>query len=168
MWGIISGAVVGAGGLFVAGIGDWRNRVSDHQLAEVERKQRRLEEAYVDLLSIAELTGQWAQLVAPMLETNPPQPVPDLPSMADQARVAAVLGAFGSKEVQDLRAQWIAVVREQIHAVEGLAWSKKFPGSPSLDVGEYYVKVHENRPREVAAREAMVARVAKELGHRAD
>ena len=71
-------------------------------MAREARTQERLANAYVDLLDMAERTGQWAQSVRPMMDTIPPQPVPPLPELSEQARVEALVGAFGSNEVRRL------------------------------------------------------------------
>jgi hypothetical protein len=62
-------------------------RISEQQftherlLANQALKQQPLENAYIDLLDMAERAGQFVQMVYPMLDTNPPQPVRELPSL---------------------------------------------------------------------------------------
>jgi hypothetical protein len=53
---------------------------------------------------MVERIGQWAQMVKPMLETNPPQPVPPLPDLDEQAEAQALVNALGSdKGSRDFR-----------------------------------------------------------------
>ena len=65
-------------------------------LAKEAREQQRLENAYVDLLDMAERVGHWAQRAYPIMDTNPPQSVPPLPSLVEQAHTGALVNAFRS------------------------------------------------------------------------
>src|SRR5262245_50739995 len=96
---VISSGAVGLTGVIVAAISGWRDRRHSGEEAETERQQRRLAEAYVDLLQTAERTGQWVSAIHPVIDTVPPQPVPGPPDVTEQARSWALLGAFASEQV---------------------------------------------------------------------
>jgi hypothetical protein len=67
-------------------------------LAKEAREQQRLESAYVRMLAMTEQAGQWAQKLCPLMDTNPPQPVPaELPSLEEQAHTVALVQAFGCR-----------------------------------------------------------------------
>ena len=86
-------------------------------LASEARDQQRLETAYVNLLEMAEAAGQWVQLVMPMVDTEPPQPDPPLPTLEVHAHTEAVVRAFGSPQVRERMDSWESVVRKAISTV---------------------------------------------------
>jgi len=47
----------------------------ERTMAHEARRQERRGNAYVRLLTVVETTGQWAQMVKPMLDSDPPQEV---------------------------------------------------------------------------------------------
>ncbi|MFI5583753.1 hypothetical protein ACIA5G_01860 [Amycolatopsis sp. NPDC051758] len=141
----------------------------ERQLAKEAREQERLGGAYVRLLVMAERSGAWAQSVKPMMDTDPPQPVPPLPEIEAQTEVEATVSAFGSHEVRSRLDRWREVVRDIISAVglidlERDAAQKGHSGS--VDFGQPYMKLRELRPVEREARRALADQVAAELGHR--
>lgn len=85
----------------VAGIlGTWRtgskSLAHERLLAKEAREQERLANAYGDLLDMRERTGHWAQISYPLWDANPPQRVPDLPSLEEQAHAEALVSVFSS------------------------------------------------------------------------
>ena len=179
--GPVATATVGVAGIF----GTWltgkqgRDRAEaisretlaqERLLANEARKQQRLENAYVDLLDMAERAGQWAQMVLPMIDTNPPQPVPaELPSLEEQAHTVALVQTFGSDEVLERMKTWRAVVKEIITTVELIKWEEADPATRQRD-GQAIARValDELRPQERERREALAKQVAFELGCRTD
>ena len=130
-------------------------------LAKEAREQQRLESAYVALLEMAERAGQWAQLVLPMIDTNPPGPVRPLPSFEEQAHTEAVVRALGSKEVREQMEKWEAVLRRVISTVEQIHWEESSPSRASQRSPR--LTLEELRPQERAARQALAEQVSAEL-----
>jgi hypothetical protein len=179
--GPVATATVGAAGIF----GTWltgkqagdraadisRKTLTQQRLLSSEaRKQQRLEDAYVELLDMAERAGQWAQMVLPMIDTNPPQPVPaELPSLEEQAHTVALVQAFGSHEVLEWMKTWRAVVKKIITTVELIKWEEADPATRQR-AGEPIARValDELRPQELGRREALAKQVAFELECRTD
>jgi hypothetical protein len=129
------------------------------------RKQQRLAEAYVELLTFANKVGYWAALVQPALQTNPPQELPPLPLPAEQARVEALVAAYASEDMQEAVTSWRAVVI----AVRQVAILINFARDPAsgIDSAKQWARLDlELRPAELAARDALGEQVAAELGHR--
>lgn len=160
------GLGVGVAGVFFT----WKTGKQARELtlrsATEARIQQRLENAYIAELDIAERAGQWAQSVLPMMDTNPPQTVPSLPSVEEQAHAEALVKAFGSDEVRKLMEVWRDIVKQMISTVGTIAWIEQdterhrgIQENPRRDLPEL-------RRREREAREAIGEQVAIELGHR--
>ncbi len=130
-------------------------------LAGQERKQQRLENAYIELLDVAEQTGHWAQISYPLFDTHPPAPVPPLPTLEAQARVDALVKAFGSTEVLACADRWRTVVLKLIKEdrLIKMGLEHEVEHSPR---GRFFELQKEER----ATREALGNQVAIELGHR--
>jgi hypothetical protein len=160
-------AAVGVAGI----LGTWftgSKRLSHERLlAEDARKQQRLEHAYIELLDMAERVGQWVERVYPVFGTTPPEPIPASP--AEQAHTGALVNAFGSDRVLERMETWRAVVRKIITTVELVGWEEADPATRQRE-GEPTARatLHELRPQECTAREALANQVAAELGHRTD
>ncbi|ROO60350.1 hypothetical protein EDC02_2213 [Micromonospora sp. Llam0] len=75
-------------------------------LAADARRQQRLSEAYVELLDVVEGVGYWSAALYPMMDTDPPQELPPLPSLEKQVRVQALVTAYGSEAVRELHRDW--------------------------------------------------------------
>jgi hypothetical protein len=145
---------------------------NDHvaAMAREERTQQRLAETYVALLEMAERVGQWAQAIRPMTDTTPSQPVPPLPDLAEQATVEARVGAFGSIPVRERLDVWRSIVHDIIgkdHLI-GLQETDAEQERPAVNVGVPRLEIHNARPKEREAREALAHQIAVELGHRSD
>jgi hypothetical protein len=145
---------------------------NDHvaAMAREERTQQRLADAYVALLEMAERVGQWAQAVRPMVDTAREQPVPPLPDLAEQATVEARVGAFGSIPVCERLDVWRSIVHDIIgkDSLIRLQEADAEQGRPATDVGQPRLEIHNARPKEREAREALAYQIAVELGHRSD
>ncbi|MGO9552327.1 hypothetical protein [Mycobacterium sp.] len=146
----VATATLGVAGIFGTWLTGKQGRDDAKALAKDARQQQRLETTYVDLLDMAERTGQWAQMVYPMIDTNPPQPVPPLPSLAEQAHTEALVRAFGSSGVWKRMDAWRAVVRQMVSTVRQIEWEEAEPTrlselSPRLTLEEL-------RPQERDAR----------------
>lgn len=138
----------------------------EHRLAREARQQQRLADSYVKLLGMVERTGQWAQMVKPIMDTIPPQPLRPLPELDEQAEVEAFVNAFGSDDVRAALEAWRGIVRDVIAAV-GLidleAQDVQRARPSSVDYGSPYMKLHELRPVERRARETLARQVSREL-----
>jgi hypothetical protein len=167
----VATATAGVTGVFFTWLAGKQGRehaasVSANQLANARllaidtRQQQRLENAYLQLLEEAEKVGNWAQLVYPFFETNPPQPVPDLPTLEDQAKTAALVKAFGSDNVSRRMEAWRKVVLEEITQARIVGMSE----ARGQDAFEARVEIdRELRPKEKETRQAIADQVAKEL-----
>jgi hypothetical protein len=147
----------------VAGIvGTWltgsRTLAHERRLATEAREQQRRENAYVDLLDVAERVGHWAQMSWPLFDTDPPRPVPAMPPLAEQAHTEALVRAFGSAQVLAGLKAWREVVRTMLNLDHQIQLGGN--ADARREFGEL-------RAREQAAREALGDLVAVDLGHRA-
>ncbi|MGB8386684.1 hypothetical protein [Mycobacterium sp.] len=134
-------------------------------LAKEAREQERLENAYVELLRMAERAGQWAQMVYPVFQSGQPPSTP-LPSLEVQADTEALVNAFGSAEVRELLETWRSVLREVISTVAQIQWEESDPTRASQQSPR--LTLESLRGQERTTREALAKQVAVELGQRTD
>lgn len=128
---------------------------ADHerQLAEEAREQERLADAYAKLRIMTERIGAWAQMIKPMMDTDPPRPVSEPPGLDTQTEVEAVISAFGPEGVI------VGLIDlERDAATNG--------HSANVDFGQPYRKLLDLRPAERDARQELADQVAAKLGHR--
>jgi hypothetical protein len=83
----------------------------EREQAEEGRRQTRLEQAYIELLTSLAWHLDWAQSVEPMIKMPPPDPLPSV----TRWRMVALVHAYGSKEVQILLTEW----GNQVRKIEG-------------------------------------------------
>ncbi|CAN5477083.1 hypothetical protein BH10ACT9_BH10ACT9_60800 [soil metagenome] len=148
-------AVAGIGGTWLTGS---RTLAHERRLATEAREQQRRENAYVDLLDVAERVGHWAQMSWPLFDTDPPRPVPEMPPLAEQAHTEALVRAFGSAQVLAGLKAWREVVRTM------LSLDHQIQLGENVDARREFSEL---RTREQATREALGDLVAVDLGHRA-
>jgi len=166
---VIAGGAVGLAGLLVAVLGGWRDRESARAMAREERHQSRIADAYVALLEGAEKIGNWAALVRPVIDTNPPQAPPPLPDVDAQYRVEALVNAYGSGEVKAALEEWRESVRAIRRADRKISVSlyRAQDGSltaPHVSYLDVWQELEDTlRPDEVAARKKLVEQVSSEL-----
>src|SRR5690242_8922620 len=65
------------------------------------RQQKRLEEAYIEMLQVTGRAVHWSNRVHPRMSIEP-KLLPDMPSPDEQTRVRALVGSYGSPEVRKL------------------------------------------------------------------
>ncbi len=167
---VVSSAVLGAVGLIVASYNSSRERAHALALAREARQQERLADAYVEVLRIVEEVAHWAQRVRPMLDTSPLPEPPPLPSIAEQIRMQALLGAFASEDVQARYEAWCQSVYAIQAADMELTWHERSVnrhGQSGIDDAEVWRRLAlELKPKERVLRQALIDTVAAELGHR--
>lgn len=134
----------------------------DRELAREARVQQRKETAYVALLEMVERTGQWVFSVLPMIE---PGPELKLPEFDEQARIEALVNAFGSMEVRDLMKNWRSHVRKVISQVNLIHVLEKHPTANDPEQRPPRLTLDDLREQERTARETLSAQVATELTH---
>lgn len=156
-------AILGVSGTFIAGE---RIRQSGLRQAREQRRQQRLEVAYIEVLTLTERVSHWVALTLPILDDGTTAPA--LPDPPDQARSTALLKAHGSKEVDQLFWEWRKAVQEFIGAVNVIRAVKadkvRGAGDSGIKVHDLYVKLEERlRPAERRARNELAAWMAGEL-----
>jgi len=157
----IATATVGVAGIFGTWLNGSRTLTQAQSLANEGRRQQRLENAYVDVLAMTETAGHWGQISYPLFDSNPPAPVPPLPTLEAQAHAEALVKAFGSEEVLALLEAWRKVIQEMLKCDRlirmGLEHDiEKNPRATFMEL----------QSQEREARDAIGSRVALELGHR--
>ncbi|CAN5541506.1 hypothetical protein BH11ACT6_BH11ACT6_07440 [soil metagenome] len=157
----VATATVGVAGI----VGTWltgsRNLAHERRLAQEAREQQRRENAYVDLLDVAERVGHWAQMSWPLFDTDPPRPVPEMPLLVEQAHTEALVRAFGSAQVLAGLKTWRGIVLAM------LTLDHQIRQGESDAHPDARTEFDELRTQERAAREEMGDQVAMDLGHRA-
>ncbi|GAA4198715.1 hypothetical protein [Actinocatenispora rupis] len=149
----------------------WRSiKLSQYQAknrAETERRQRRLADAYVELLTLASETGQWVALVRPFIRYG--EAPPPLPSLAAQARAEARILAFGSETVHTLFLEWRKVVNEIVLANSMLSSATMAHASGQqsrVNQADVWRRLPALRTAESQARQQLADQAAQELGSR--
>jgi hypothetical protein len=168
---------VGAYGIFIAWLTGKQGRhhaetitretlAHERLLAQEAREQQRLENAYVELLRMAERAGQWSQMVYPVVSSGQPPNTP-LPSLEVQADTEALVKAFGSQEVRDLLDVWRAVLKEMISLAEQIEYEEARPQETPSPIS-LRKAIYDLRPKERETRQALADWVAVELGPQDD
>jgi hypothetical protein len=140
----------------------------DHarKLAREERRQKRIGQAYEELLIQVELVGQWASMVRPML-SSAGDPKPELPGFPEQARIQALVLAHASPVVKARQAAWMEIIREMIHTDYGIELAERTAARSQaigIDGLELRRKLDlELRPAERKKRAELAEEIAKEL-----
>jgi hypothetical protein len=161
--GPVATATAGVAGMFFTWLTGKQSRDDARAIAKETRDQQRLENAYIELLDVAERVGHWAQMAFPIMDTNPPKPVPELPDLAQQARAEALIRAFGSDAVLGQMEAWRSVAQQMIVTGELIAM-RGVDASVNLTARQKFAV--ELRPEERRARAALGEQVAIELGQR--
>jgi hypothetical protein len=177
------GAFVGVTGIFFTWLTgkqarDQAEQTADNRLqhertmAHDAREQERRGNAYVRLLTVVERSGQWAQMVKPMLDSDPPQPVRPLPDLDEQAEAMALVNAFGSDEIRQSFKSWRDLVWDMIWAVAEIdreeesakrEESGKRYRPETSDGAEAYERLFKLRPAEDEVRQVLARLIRAEL-----
>jgi hypothetical protein len=157
--------IVGGAGMFFTWLTGKQARDDARATAREARQLQRLENTYVGLLDMAERAGQWVQTVLPIVDTNPPQKIPDLPSIEEQAHTEALVKAFGSTEVRERMEVWRDVVKEMIATVGLIRWIEADTTAHRGIQENPRGKLDGLRRQEREARQALGNQVAVELRH---
>jgi len=135
----------------------------ERQMAAQALHQARIERAYLGLLEMTEKVSAWAQLVAPIVDTDPPREVPPLPTIEEQARAQANVSSFGSEDVRARLNEWREVVLKMVQ-LAGLAEIIRADASARGHIeGNPWVEMHALRPREIETRDALADAIRREL-----
>lgn len=106
-------AVVGSG------IGGWRERAHQRAMADTDRKQQRLTDAYIGLLEFATDVSDELHNYFPMISVNAnPDRTTYREDKTRQSTVLARVDAYGSAEVKKLTYSWQARVKEALAAAQ--------------------------------------------------
>jgi len=142
---------------------------SDAQVAVAreERQQRRLEEAYLEMLAALTSIHYWVFTVYPMITQMPDQfTMPPLPELPDSARKEALWTAYWSARVEQLMKDWEAAVRKLrgtgIHIAIGLSAEQKGRES-SIDVPALLLELEEQKREVIDADKRVREQVRLEL-----
>ena len=161
---VITSAIVGIAGVVTGTVVARADRVQAAQMAIHDRRQARLEGAYIELPIFAETVGAWAQALLPAVNGDPADPerdAPALPEPATEWSMRAKVAAFGSSEVQNALEGWgrsLRDVRREVVLVQ------RRRGTGDGNYLEPWIRLDETaKPAEVAARKRLQQCVAQEL-----
>lgn len=161
---VIASAAVGGAGLLSGTVIAKASRTHATEMAIQDRRQARLEAAYVELLTFAAAVGSWAQALLPPVNGDPNDPARDAPSLPEPAQewsMTAKVAAFGSKDVQQSLERWRLALRE-VQAKVRLVQLRDQRGSG--DWFEPWGALEDDaKPAERRARERLQELVANEL-----
>lgn len=175
-WSWIATAIVGVAGVistYLAGARQQRATLevatqhieASAEAAREERRQRRIESAYTDMLTALRRVYYWVFTVYPLLVQTPEQyTMPPLPEPADPAASEALWGTYWSPRVEQLMDQWELAVRELRQG--GWAVGSARPGS--IDEVEAKNKLPELKQAVVDAFKAVRSQVGLELRGESD
>lgn len=107
LWAVILSGAVGLAGVTVTGLSGWRDRAH----ADKERRQRRLEAAYLDVLALVETVGEWCEEAG-----EPGQP--QSPDLGGHLQIRTKVNAYGSTEMISALTSWSSTVHAIIKAVQ--------------------------------------------------
>ncbi|XRQ07371.1 hypothetical protein ACN3XK_64520 [Actinomadura welshii] len=94
--------------------------------AREERQQRRLEEAYTDLLITLSHVDDWLHRVYPLITENKEQyTMPSMPEIPNRIEREAVLTAYWSPQIQRLHTDWRQAVAELRHTGMDIEYIQK-------------------------------------------
>jgi hypothetical protein len=168
--GIVSTALTARGGRKHAETLSAERIKHERALAEDARLQARLADAYVEVLTIVNRFGHWADMVRPIVEANPPAPLPPVPDLEEQTRADALVMAYGSRKVEKLFEAWRQSVWDIIRANQEIELAQEMQtkhGSTGIDLLETWRRLaDELKPAQRAARKAFSEEIAVELRSR--
>lgn len=161
---IIAAAIIAAAALVATVVISRTDRTQAAELAIRDRRQARLEDAYVEVLRFTAAAGAHNDALLPPMDgipTDPARDAPPLPDAADEWSMTAEVAAFGSNEVQDALQTWRAAlddVRRLVHEVR----LREQRGSGDW-ITAWAQLDNAARPAEVGARSRLHELVAVEL-----
>jgi hypothetical protein len=122
-------------------------------VAREERQQRRLEEAYLEMLAAITSIQYWVFTVYPMMAQTPEQyTMPPLPELADNARKEALWTAYWSPRIEQLMEEWESAVRQVQSAgvgIDGALSTEKRGQKSGIDLSSLLLELP-GRKRKVA------------------
>lgn len=112
LWSVISGGAVGLAGVLLAGVSGWRDRRHAREMADMERRQRRLEETYLSMVHFTHRIGVAALAAVDQLGPDVVEEYAftatalEFPSLEEQSALRAKVEVFGSTAVKDAYGDW--------------------------------------------------------------
>ena len=136
-------------------------------VAREERQQRRLEEAYLEMLAAITNIYYWVFTVYPIVTKTPDQfTMPPLPELPDTARKEALWTAYWSPRVEQLMKEWETVVRSLQSAGIGIGAGRSIEQSgqqSGIDVQALLLELPERKQKVVDADKRIREQVRLEL-----
>jgi hypothetical protein len=136
-------------------------------VAREERQQRRLEEAYLELLSALTKIHYWVFTVYPfMTRTIEEYTMPPLPELPDSERKEAMWTAYWSPRVEQLMKEWESTVRQLQNAGMqiGLAMrTEKSEQHPGIDINSLRLELPDRKDKVIEADRRIREQVRLEL-----
>lgn len=160
---VVAAVIVGVAGLVCGVLIAKTDRRKAAELAIQDRRQARVEDAYVELLTFVAAAGAWAQALLPAASdpADPARDAPALPEAADEWSMTAKVAAFGSAEVRRALEEWrdsLTEVRRRVRTVQ-----QRDDRGPADRVERWRELDEQAKPAERVARSRLEALVAAEL-----
>lgn len=140
-------------------------------VAREERQQRRLEEAYLEMLAALRLVHYWVFTVYPVITSGDKFTMPPLPELEDHKRKEALWSAYWSPKVERLMGEWETAVRElqQLGATIGIARSTEASGQQTgIDLTAAFLELPGRKQKVIEADRQVREQVRLELRGESD
>jgi hypothetical protein len=157
----IAGTLAGGG---ITGLVARGTRKHTEKMARQERQQKRLQEAYLETLTIINKAGLWASQVRPPTGKSVNEAI--LPSRDEELRALVLMQMYGSPAVYELFLDHVTAVN-RIRKADLMIGRRLSSDGAHLkpDYQEIWDDLEDNlRPAELTKREALVKRINAELG----
>jgi hypothetical protein len=176
-WSWIAAPIVGVVGVVTTYLAGWRQQKTTltiatgqleatAQAAREDRRQRRIEAAYTDMLTAMRRVYYWVFTVyPPMTQTEEEYTMPPIPELADPAASEALWSTYWSPRVEQLMDDWELAVRKLQLAgwTVGLARRPGPRGPGSIDEVKVVSELPDRKQGVVDAYKAVRAQVNLEL-----
>ncbi|MEU4284852.1 hypothetical protein [Nocardiopsis dassonvillei] len=137
---------------------------ADFNKTKEERRQRRLEEAYIHLVTILAERTPWVDKVYPIFTNTPEEyTMPPLEEPEDFLKKEAYITAYWSPEVRDLVQDWNKCLREVRHAGFEVGDFKEYGRESGVKLSEARKKLDEAKNKTWEADRRIRERVRDEL-----
>ena len=141
-------------------------------VAREERQQRRLEEAYLEMLAALTAVSYWVFTVYPVFTSTPEEfTMPPMPKLPDAERKEALWSAYWSPQVERLMKEWESAVRQlqQTGMTIGIGRSDvQFRQEPGIDMQAALLELPERKQKVIEADRRIREQVRLELLGKSD